>query len=356
MNRLLVLLCLGLLAEISVLAQNSLPPTNFLALDHEHTDGLCLLYNATGSNLLSLIAWQRDLGLDLPTNQVIFVAKPEAKLTLPAGTPFGEAGQPFWILPQSQNPNLLYLGANAERIPVGVFSGSLTIQLKRLEGPGYFMVWQAVGPGQYNIRINTRDGIDASDAFMPITGSHEHFNWGFSSTGVYCATFQAFGQRIGEATNIVSPESTYVFHVLPLPPATNFQMWQKSYWPTGFNPPTTLSSGNPDADAFTNLLEYAFGLSPTNFNSLSNAPLLSFVTADDQSYGALTFIRFKPAHDLDFTVEATSTLPGPWTPLTNLFSVIADTNTVTERVTIRDNNPTPLEAQRFYRLRVSPVH
>jgi surface-anchored protein len=341
------------LAAITGLGQISLPPTNFAVLTHEHTDGLCLLYNPAGTNLLSLIAWQRDLGLDLPTNQVIFVANTQAMLTLPPGTPFGDAGQPFWILPQSQNPNLLYLGVNAERIPLGVFNGSLTIQLKRLVGPGYFMVWQATGPGQYNIRIDTRDGIDAHDAFAPITGSHEHFNWGFSSTGVYCATFQATGQRIGESANIVSPESTYVFHVLPLPPATNFLTWQKSYWPPGFNPPTTLTNGNPDGDALANLLEYAFQTNPTNSDNNAVLPYFSSVTADGQEYGALTFTQYLPALDLEYRVEATSALPGGWLPLTTVFSTVPDTNGLTERVIVRDSISTTTATQRFYRLRVT---
>ena len=177
MIRLLLPFLIAALTPACVLAQASLPSTNFAALTREHTDGLCVLYDSAKSPPLSLVAWQRDAGLDLPTNQVIFVVKTEAKLTLPAGTPFGDAGQPFWILPQSQNPNLLYLGVNSERIPGGVFAPPLTNQLKRLDGPGYFMVWQAVGPGQYNIRINTRDGVGPTDNFMPLLGAHEHFNW-----------------------------------------------------------------------------------------------------------------------------------------------------------------------------------
>jgi surface-anchored protein len=351
-KRIVIGLWLSSLGAAGAHAQTSLPSTNFLALNHEHTDGLCILYNPSSSNPLSLIAWQRDAGLDLPTNQVIFVANTQAMLTLPAGTPFGDAGQPFWILPQTQNPNLLYLGVNSERVPSGVFTGSLTIQLKRFLGPGYFMVWQATGPGQYNIRINTRDGIGPNDNFMPLIGSHEHFNWGFSSTGIYCATFQVFGQRIGEGTNISSPESTYLFQILPLPPPTNYSTWAKGYWPPGFNPPTTLTNGNPDGDSFSNLLEYAFRLSPTNSNNLTNAPLFSFVTTNGQKYGALTFTRYKPALDLSYAAEATSTLPGGWTALTDVFALTPNTNGLTELVTLRD----PLAAtnrQRFFRLRVS---
>jgi surface-anchored protein len=332
------------------LAQTSLPSTNFLALDHQHTDGLCILYDPAGSNLLSLIAWQRDAGLDLPTNQVIFVVNTQAMLTLPSGTPFGSAGQPFWILPQSQNPNLLYLGVNAERVPDGVFTNSLTIQLKQFVGPGYFMAWQAVGPGQYNIRIDTRDGISASDNFTPLIGSHEHFNWGFSSTGVYCATFQVFGQRIGETTNIFSQESTYLFQVLPMPPATNYSAWAKHYWPPGFNPPTALTNGNADGDLFNNLLEYAFNLSPTNADGLAAAPFFSFVTTNSQQYGSLTFTRYLPGLDLDYVVEGTSALSGPWSPLTNVFST--STNGLVELRNMRDETPAT-SGQRFYRLKVN---
>jgi len=273
-------------------------------------------------------------------------------LTLPAGTPFGNAGQPFWILPQVQAPNLLYLGVNSERVPSGVFAGNLTIQLKRLVGPGYFMVWQAVGPGQYNIRINTRDGIDASDNFMPLIGSHEHFNWGFSTTGVYCVTFQVSGQRIGETTNISSPESTYLFQILPLPPSTNYVTWAKGYWPPGFNPPTTLTNGNADADGFNNLLEYAFNLSPTNGNPLTAAPRFSFVTTNGQKYGALTFTRYKPALDLNYSAEATSTLPGGWVPLTNVFSTLPGSNSLLDVVTVRDFIANTNQ-QRFLRLNVN---
>jgi surface-anchored protein len=354
MNRLAPTLGLVCFSQICGLTQTSLPQTNFLALDHQHTDGLTILYNPSGTNLLSLVAWQRDAGLDLPTNQVIFVANTQAMLTLPAGTPFGDAGQPFWILPQSQNPNLLYLGVNSERVPSGVFTGPLTIQLKRLVGPGYFMVWQATGPGQYNIRINTRDGIGSTDNFMPLIGSHEHFNCGFSTTGVYCATFQVSGQRIGESTNILSPESTYLFQILPLPPPTNYSVWTKGYWPPGFNPPTTLPNGNPDGDAFNNLLEYAFHLSPTNSNTVTNAPSFSLVTTNSTKYGALTFTRYQPALDLIYFAEATTALPGGWTPLTNVFASLPNPNGLTELVTMRDFL-VGTNQQRFYRLRVSFV-
>lgn len=340
-----------LASGLAVIAQNSLPPDQFRMLTREHTDGLCILYDAAANaNQLSLVAWERDAELDLPTNQVIFVAKPEAKVILPAGTPFGDAGQPLWILPQSQNTNLLYLGVNSERIPDGVFTGSLTIQLKQLEGPGYFMAWQATGPGQFNIRINTRDGIDSNDFFQPLLGSHEHFNWGFSSTGVYSATFQVSGQRLGEATNVSSLEHTFVFHVQPSSPPTNYLTWARSHWPPGFNPPTTLTNGNPDGDIFDNLHEYAFGLSPTNADAITNAPLFSFFATNAAQYGALTFSRYKPAADLIYEPVVSDALNSDaWLPLTNLFGA-ADSG-LTESVTLLDSQPSAGTNSRFFQFR-----
>lgn len=326
--------------------------TNFTVLTREHTD-FRIGYHPDGANLLTLTARNEDLGVNYPSNQVILVVRESSRLTLPPGTPFGDAGAPLWILPQSQNVNLLYLGVSAEGIPAGVFNGPLAVQLKSLEGPGYFMAWQATGPGQYNIRLNTRDGISAADACTPLIGSHEHFNWGFSSTGIYCATFQVVGQRIGEATNITSPWTTFVFHVLPLPLATNFPTWQKQFWPPGFNPSISGTNSNVDADAFDNLHEYAFGLSPTNANSITNAPRFSFVTTNGQTFGALTFPRYLPARDLLFEPQVSGALPGNWLALTNTFAIAPISNGVTERVTLRDFLPATNGVQRFYRLKTS---
>lgn len=325
--------------------------TNFALLTREHTD-LRILYNPGTSNLLDFAARDEDNRVNYASNQVILIAKEQSRLTLPAGTPFGDGGQPFWVLPQSQNVNLLYLGMSAEGIPQGVFNGPLTVQLKAIDAPGYFMVWQAVGPGQFNLRVNTRDGLSAADAFTPIIGSHEHFNWGFSAPGVYALTFQVTGRRIGETTNLSSRECTFVFHVQPLPPATNFLTWQRQFWPPGFNPAIAGTNANPDGDAFENWHEYAFGQSPTNADPIAAAPCFTFVPADGVSYGALTYTRYLPARDLIYTTEGTGTLPGAWGTLTEVFDVTAQPGGLTERVTVRDTSPVTL-GPRFLRLRLN---
>lgn len=345
----LLLVALGIAATTAV---GCLAQTNFTVLTREHTD-LRILYDPAASNVIDLAMRDEDRRTNLASNEVVLVVKDQARLTLPAGTPFGDAGQPFWILPQTQNPNLLYLGVSAEGISPGTFDGPLTVSLKHLDGPGYLMVWQATGPGQFSGRVNTRDGISAADSFTPIIGGHEHFNWGFSSTGVFTATFQVTGRRLGESTNIISPECTFAFHVLPLSPPTNFIAWQRSFWPPGFNPALAGPEANPDDDAFDNWHEYAFGLSPTNVNVISEAPRFAFVEEAGQRFGTLSFTRFKPALDLHYTVEASSDLSSHWTPLENVTSIAAGDDKWTERVTVRDTLPGS-SLQRFIRLNTAP--
>jgi surface-anchored protein len=325
---------------------------DFTVLTREHTD-FRILYTPGETNLLSLAARDEDRRVNHAPSEVILVAGETSRFTLPAGTPFGDAGAPFWILPQSQNANLLYLGVSAEGLPPGIFDGPLAIALTRFEGPGYFMAWQATGPGQFNIRLNTRDGLSAADAFTPILGSHEHFNWGFSSTGVFCATFQVTGRRAGESTNITSAESTFAFHVLPLPPPTNFLTWQKHFWPPGFDSAIAGADANPDADPFDNWREYAFGLAPTNANPLEAAPKFEFVDVGQERFGALGFTRYLPALDLNYTIEAAAVLPGVWEPLIEVFDLAPDAGGLTESVTIRDRQRVEAVGLRFLRLRIT---
>lgn len=324
--------------------------TQFAVLEREHTD-FRILYSPGAMLPLALVARDADRGVNLASNEVILVAKDAARLTLPPGTPFGNGGAPLWILPQSQNVNLLYLGVSAEGVPAGVFNGPLSVMLRRFDGPGYLMAWQATGPGQFNIRLNTRDGLGANDAFTPLIGSHEHFNWGFSTTGVYSVTFEVVGRRLGESTNLSSLETTFVFHVQPLPPPTNFVVWQRSHWPPGFNPPTTEPGFDADGDGAANLLEYATGSSPTNAASMNGSVAIGFVGDAGGHRGSMSFLRYVHGRDLDWIPLAADSPAGPWIPLANLIS-LEPSEALTERVTFGDDRPATTYGQRFFQIQV----
>jgi surface-anchored protein len=190
--------------------------TNLAAVVNDHCD-LRILYQPLETNALAIVLRDEDQGRDYRTNEVILLVPEEARVSLPAGTPFGDEGAGFWLLPQGQDPGLLYLGVSAEGVPLGAFGRPFNLRLIRVEGPGDFFAWQAAELGGLSIKMNSRDGIGEDDKTTPIVGSHEHLNWGFTTNGVYHVTFQADGQRVGESTNLVSEPSTFTFHVLPLP-------------------------------------------------------------------------------------------------------------------------------------------
>ena len=202
----------------SGLAQSLNRPADPVSLTNSHVD-LRVIYTPDATNKLSLLARDEDRRINYATNEVILVVAEESKLALPSETPFGNEGDPIYVAPQSQVPGLLYLGISAEGLPSGVFKGNLKIRLKAVQGPGQFFVWQATSFGDFNLRMNTRDGITEVDQTSPIMGSHEHFNWGFTAPGIYQVTFEASARLVGASEEIFSLPSTFMFHVLPLPVA-----------------------------------------------------------------------------------------------------------------------------------------
>lgn len=324
----------------------------FTVLTREHTD-IRILHHPGLTPALSIVARDEDRGLNRATNEVILVGMESSKLTLPSGTPFGNGGAPFWILPQSQNPKLLYLGVSAEGLSPETFEGGIGLRLKHLEGPGYMMVWQSTGPGQFAIRINTRDGIDVSDSFNTITGSHEHFNWGFSAPGLYRVTLQAEAQAKGGGQILRSLESTFLFQIRPLPPATRFEEWQLQHWPPGFDPEEIGRDANRDQDVFTNLQEYAFGLSPTTLDPAALAPELEVIPSEGIMDVTLHFRRNRNAQDLTYEVQTSSNPAGPWSALEGEISSEETDTPGIERVTLKDQDAAASQA-RFYRLQLRP--
>lgn len=187
-----------------------------VTLAKNHVD-LRVLYTPDGTNHLAFVARDEDHQVNYATNECLLVVNEAAKLILPGGTPFGNEGDALYAIPQSQNPELLYLGISTEGIAGGVFAGNLHVRLKSVAGPGKFFLWQASSFGDFNVKMNTADGITDTDETTPLIGSHEHYNWGFSALGVYQVTFQISGRRLGDAADITSPLTTFTFHVLPLP-------------------------------------------------------------------------------------------------------------------------------------------
>jgi surface-anchored protein len=280
------------------------------------------------------------------SNSVIRVAE-SARLQLPSGTPFGPEGAHLWILPQTQEPQLVYLGLSAEKISASTFQNPVSISLLSVEGPGDFFLWQANQFGALEIKMNSRDGIDSTDRATPLIGSHEHLNWGFSTNGSYRVTLQASARRAGESVDSLSQPETLTFHVLPLP-ETPFLRWQREHFPTAAPESTRGPNADPDSDGLPNVLEYAFGTNP-NAASVPTLPNLTIVREGAEEFSLLRIKRTPSATDLRFHIEATDSLANAnWTQL-QVASVLEPGGTP-EFIEIRD--PRPIAPRRFYRVNV----
>lgn len=312
----------------------------------EHVDLLSLQWNASNARL-GLMASDDTHGLLYASNEGTVLCPESMKFTLPAGTPLGREGDPLWVLPQSPYAGVPYVGVSAETIATGLFSDPLTIQLKRVEGPGHFMVWQSTTLGELDLKMDTRDGIGPNDKLTPFVGGHEHHNWGFTTSGVYRVYFQASGVRVGQTTNTCSAETPFTFYVLPLKP---FETWQATHWPCECRSNVIAASANPDADAAVNAMEYALATNP-KFITTEGWPAFSIVTANGQPFGAITYTRVKAATDCVYEVVAASQIVATnWQGLTNVFSIVDQG--ATDRITIHDSTSVPGSTQRFYQLRV----
>lgn len=121
-------------------------------------------------------------------------------------------GNAFYVLPETENPDLLYLGLSTEEIETGTLqSGIARLQLVGVNGPGEFSIWSS-GALQPTVRVATSDGISLADSVTLVEGSHAHFNYAFSKRGNYEIIFKAFG-RLADGTEIEGEASSIFFRV-----------------------------------------------------------------------------------------------------------------------------------------------
>lgn len=229
-----------------------------------HVDLRVIYQPEDPTNKLALVVRDDDHGISHRSNEVALVVAENARLLLPGDLPpFGNAGDPLWILPQTQDPTLLYLGLSTEGLPSGEFPDGLALFLRAVLGPGQVFVWQA-SLGGLEVRVNSRDGLDDRDLIPLVSGSHSHWNFGFTTNGVYELVFEVQGRRAGAETNDFSLPTPIRFEVEPLPPPaeTPFTRWQRTQWPGVDDPAVIGPAADPDGDGVVNAVEYALGLDP----------------------------------------------------------------------------------------------
>ncbi len=216
---------------LETLEDRSVPATLSNFLTSGHAD-LNLTYSGGPSGTWNL--QPRDVDNDVsyaPDDAVLYVGT-SALTTRPGASDFDFIGvgasADFYKLPQTQDPNLLYLGiagfgvtpSEFDRYNPSAESGGRVSGLGRwlkmslldvhhttsagAPGNGVLSVWQsgdtvpAVFMSSYNDGIaqgglDTTDGITANDSLWVVAGGHIHFNYGFTQPGRYEVTVKLSG-------------------------------------------------------------------------------------------------------------------------------------------------------------------
>ncbi|MDB6025687.1 MAG: hypothetical protein JWM68_1910 [Verrucomicrobiales bacterium] len=150
-----------------------------------------------------------------------YVVDAPAQTTVTSSSPaftniLGATGSTVWILPQVQDPELLFLGVAAEEVPEGLFvDDTMRLSLVSVSGPGKFAMYSVDGFGTPTARFNTRDGIDTNDFVTVPAGGHTDYNFAFSAPGFYTVSLRAAATLNGGTNTVVdSGPVAYRFQVI----------------------------------------------------------------------------------------------------------------------------------------------
>ena len=138
-------------------------------------------------------------------NQTVLRVNDAAIMTAPDSDdyPFlaDVAGKPVYVVPQTQNPGVVWLGWNTQDPAVtATIDRGLTMRVGPVSGPG--RAWLFLQSGTFGKPLLLADSGAAPGDVWIDSGTHVHANWAFSAPGTYTATVTFLGTTTaGEAVN-----------------------------------------------------------------------------------------------------------------------------------------------------------
>ncbi len=176
---------------------------------------------------------------EIGAGDALLPVKAAAKGTRPAASQFDfigvASGAPYWRLPKSQNPSLLFLSIGTEELAPADFASTITWSLVGVTGtaggaaPGTFSLWDVDDFGGVVPLMSTLPGAGTPNSLVVAAGGHYHFNYGFTAPGLYNVEFSATatlaealggGQVTGTAIysfGVFDVGSDYVYPSGPMP-------------------------------------------------------------------------------------------------------------------------------------------
>lgn len=114
------------------------------------------------------------------------------------------AGDPFWALPQSSDPNKPFLGLGTEElVPENGWTSTAELtwtlnSIARISGDlSSFALWQNDINGNQVVFASTLEPTADNNSWTQGPESHDHFNFGFTGEGIYDVSFTISGTNEG---------------------------------------------------------------------------------------------------------------------------------------------------------------
>ncbi|WP_045744902.1 choice-of-anchor M domain-containing protein [Actinoplanes rectilineatus] len=190
-------------------AHPAVPPT---VLSSGHVDAVDVEYE---DGQLELAVHDEESDAEFAPSEVVLLVKKAAQTAVPDDANYaflGDPGDSVWILPEIQNPDLLWAGLSTEELEAGVFAGDqVSIDVQNVRGPGDVAVFTSDAVGTPNVLVDSGDGLPDTVALG--AGSHEHVNWAFERPGTYKLTVSASATLAGSGETVTSEPATYTFKV-----------------------------------------------------------------------------------------------------------------------------------------------
>lgn len=140
-----------------------------------------------------------------------------------------------------------------------------------------------------------------------------------------------------------------VFGLLDTTSLTPLEVWRNMFFGNPSNVGAGANGASPAGDGVPNLIKYALGLNPTNFDA-EPAVAGSIQPDGGTNYLTLTVARTAEVTDITYLVEVSSDL-NTW--VSGSTNTVTLTNTATLLV-VRDNVPVPAASPLYMRLRILP--
>ncbi len=128
-------------------------------------------------------------------DETVFHVLDDGKLTLPDDPAYAftgaDAGDPVWVVPQTQDPDVVWLGWNTQDPEVmTTIDRGVTLSLTGVQGPGIATVYLQSGSfGEPQVLWDSRKP-EAQPVWVDVN-THTHANWVFTEPGVYLLRLRA---------------------------------------------------------------------------------------------------------------------------------------------------------------------